>query len=58
MAEDEERSPGTDNPTVSVADGRAKHRAAEGTQAGDRAEYDMIKGPVENAGLSGIFVVE
>ena len=57
MAEDEERGPGADITTVPMAHGRAEHRAAEGAQGGDRAEHDIIAKTIENAGLSGIFVV-
>ena len=47
MAEDEERSTGSDAAAIPLADGGAKHRAAEGTQAGDRAEHDIIAKTVE-----------
>ena len=57
MAEDEERGADSDAAAIPLADGGAKHRAAEGSQAGDRAEYDIIVGTVENAGLSRIFVI-
>ena len=58
MAEDEERGSGSDASAIPLADGGVKHRAAEGAQAGDRAENDIIVETVENAGLSGIFVVK
>ena len=57
MAEDAERGTGFDAAAIPLADGVAKHRAAEGTQAGDRAENDIIVETVENAGLSRIFVI-
>ena len=58
MAEDEGRGPSSDITTVPMADGRTEYRAVEGAQAGDRAEHDIIAKTVENAGLSGIFVVK
>ena len=58
MAEDEERGSGSDITTVPMADGRTEYRAAEGAQAGDWTEHDIIVKTVENAGLSGIFVVK
>ena len=57
MAEDEERGADSDTAAIPLADGGAKHRAAEGAQAGDRAEHDIIMETVENAGLSRIFVI-
>ena len=57
MAEDEERGSGSDAAAIPLADGGAKHRAAEGAQAGDRAEYDIIEEIVENAGHSRVFVI-
>ena len=58
MAEDEERGADSDAAAIPLADGGAKHRAAEGAQAGDRAEHDIIVKTIKNAGLSGIFVVK
>ena len=40
-----------------MADGRTEYRAAEGAQAGDRAEHDIIAKTVENAGLLFVFVI-
>ena len=57
MAEDEERGLGSDAAAIPLAAGGAKHRAAEGAQAGDRAEHDIIVETVENAVLSRIFVI-
>ena len=57
MAEHEGRGSGSDAAAIPLADGGAKHRAAEGAQAGDRAEYDIILETVENAGLFCIFVI-
>ena len=47
MAEDEERGSGSDAAAIPLADGGAKYRAAEGAQAGDRAEHDIIAKTVE-----------
>ena len=58
MAEDEEGGPSADITTVPMAHGRAEYRAAEGAQASDRAEHDIIVKTIENAGLSGIFVIK
>ena len=57
MAEDEERGSGSDAAAIPLADGGTEHRAAEGAQAGDWAENDIIVETVENAGLSRIFVI-
>ena len=54
MAAKWRRGSGDDATAVPLADGRTEHRAAEGAQAGDRAEHDIT---VENAGLSRIFVL-
>ena len=40
-----------------MADGRTEYRAAEGAQASDRAEHDIIAKTVENAGLLFVFVI-
>ena len=42
MAEDEERGSGSGAAAIPLADGGAKHRAAEGAQASDRVEHDII----------------
>ena len=57
MAENEERGSGFDTAAIPLADGGAKHGAAEGAQAGEGAEYDILVGTVENTGLSRIFVI-
>ena len=57
MAEDEERGADSDAAAIPLADGGAKHRAAEGAQASGRAEHDIIVETVENAGLLRIFVI-
>ena len=57
MAEDEGRGSGSDAAAIPLVDGGVKHRAAEGAQAGDRAEHDIIWETVENAGHFCIFVI-
>ena len=47
MAEDKERGSSSDITTVPMADGRTEYRAAEGAQASDRAEHDIIAKTVE-----------
>ena len=57
MAEDEERSSGSDAAAIPLADGGTEHRAAKGAQAGDRAVHDIVAKTAGNAVLSRIFVI-
>ena len=56
MSEDEERGLGSDAAAIPLADGGAKHQAAEGAQTGNRIEHDLAK-KQENAVLSCFIVI-
>ena len=55
MAAERRRGTGYDAAAVPLADGGTEYRAAEGTQAGVRAEHDILSFPAQK-GPRGMFV--
>ena len=57
MAPEQGRGAGPDAAAVSLADGGAEDRAAEGKQSRERPECNIIPEGIENIGFGACFVV-